>query len=238
MTADRGLSPWLRAIWAAALFAIAAAIAAGLARLDLPSALSFIGVAVAAMVAGLVLYLRLGAPSMLLAGLLAAGGAGGTLHFSTRLIELTGGEVARLASIAHAPGTRGTGKNKPPQPWSTMAVPLVPTGWTRQQPVPAWLVCHGTAGGEAGCARRLPAAIGSAVIPPQRERADLRAAVDDAIGRHRLVEASGAPMLVAMADIDGEIASLGLWTWGAPLGAFALWLAGWLGGLAWRRLGR
>ena len=34
------------------------------------------------MIAGFVLYLRLAAPWMLLAGFLAAGGAGGTLHFA------------------------------------------------------------------------------------------------------------------------------------------------------------
>jgi len=245
---------------AAALFACAAAIGAGLARLDLPSVLAFLGLAVATMAAGFALYWRMGSLAMLLASFLAAGGAGGTLHIGSRLHELTGGEMARLASIAQAPqhpaasrftfapaqaagafrgtatGTRSAGKNKEPQRWSTLATPLVPAGWTRERPVPAWLVCNG--GGDSSCLRRAAATLGSAVIPPQRDRADLRAAIDDAIARHRLVEAAGAPMLVAMPDIDGEVDRLSRWTWYAPLGAFGLWLAAWLGGLAWRRFGR
>lgn len=258
-TAEARVPPPLRTpLVAAALFACAAVIGVGLAWLDLPPALAFLGLAVAAMAAGFVLYLRLGSLALLLAGFLAAGGAGGTLHFATRLHELGGGELARLTSIAQAPehpaasrfvfapaqpasayrgtasGTRSAGKNKEPQRWSTLATPLVPPGWTRDRPVPAWLVCHGGSG-NSSCLHRASATLDSAVIPPQRDRADLRAAVDDAIARHRLIEARGAPMLVAMVDIDGEIGKLGLWTWCTPLGAFGLWLAAWLGGLAWRR---
>lgn len=247
-------------LMAAALFACTALSGAGLARFELPPALGFIGLAVAAMAAGLVLYLRLGSLAMLLAGFLAAGGTSGTLHFAARLHELAGGELARLASIAQAPehptasrftftaaqpasafrgaanGTRNVGKNRESRRWSTLAAPLVPTGWTRDQPVPAWLVCQ--SGGDTTCLRRTAATLDSAVIPPQRERADLRAAVDDAIARHGLVEAKDAPMLVAMPDIDGEIGRLTLWTWCAPLGAFGLWLVSWLGGLAWHRFRR
>ncbi len=256
--ATRSPPPLQTLLAAAGLFACASVIGAGLARLDLPPALAFLGLAVAAMAPGFWLYLRLGSLAMLLAGFLAAGGAGGTLHFAARLHELAGGELARLASIAQAPehpaasrfifapaqpavtfrgtasGTHSAGKNKEPQRWSTLATPLVPTGWTRDRPVPAWLVCHGGSG-DSSCLGRATATLGSAVIPTQRDRADLRAAVDDAIARHRLVEARGAPMLMAMPDIDGEIAKLSRWTWYAPLGAFGLWLVGWLGGLAWRR---
>lgn len=261
MASMRLPTPVLTALVAAALFASAALIGAGLAWLDLSPALGFLGVAVATMAAGFALYLRLGTLSMLLAGFLAAGGASGTLYFAARLHELAGGELVRLASVTQAPehanasrfvfaaaqpasafrgtasGTRSAGKKKEPQRWSTLATPLVPAGWRRDQPVPAWLVCQG-AGGDGSCLPRGGATLESAVIPPRGERADLRAAVDDALARHRLVEAKGAPMLVAMPDIDGEIDTLTLWTWCAPLGAFGLWLVAWLGGLAWHRFRR
>jgi len=244
---------------AAALFGSATLLAAILASADMPRWLAFAIVVLFAMNAGFVPFLRMPWSTMLLANFLAAGGASCTLYFAPRLHEVTGGQLVHLASIAEAPrypnasrftfppalphpafrgtakGTRIAGKYNEQRPWSTVATPLVPPGWMPSSPVPAWLVCYG-GDSDSRCLRDTAGPVTAAVIPPQRDRADFQAAVNEAHARQRLGGSSrGALMLVAVPSIDSEVGRLRFWTWGAPLVAFGLWLVGWLGELAWRR---
>ena len=245
------MASWVRTIAPAAPFVVGTGVALLLARPDLPSTAGIIIVGLTVIVLGLELHLRFAAPQLLVAGVLAAVAAGVTLHFATRLNELEDGSKIELGSIADAPqhpnATRFAFPSVRPvsdldgaahgilrthrrssEYWFSAAMPLVPAGWTRGEPVSAWLVCsdEGKYGGK--CSQRFPTSLAAAFIAPQREQRRLRAAVDKAIVAHRLIEAKGAPMLVAAMDIDAETDAMRIWMWCAPLVAFALWLVGWL----------
>lgn len=241
------MASWLRTIAPAAPFVLGTGAAWLIGRPDVPLIAGIFVVGLTTIALGLDLHLRFKAPPLLLAGVFAAAGAGVTLHHAIRLSEVGGGEPIVLASIADAPkhpdatrfafprarpASEFSGKARKIRDsfrrkttWSSsVAIPIVPDGWTRHEPVSAWLVCHDEVELGPSCSQGFPTVLAAAFKSPQLDRALARTAIDNAIAWHRLIEAAGAPMLVAATDTEGEIETMRLLAWSAPVAAFGLWL--------------
>jgi hypothetical protein len=95
------------------------------------------------------------------------------------------------------------------------AAPLVPEGWTREQPVPAWAVS--TVSPQADWRQPLRGALGSPA-PAALE------AVRSAEEKQHLQSAPHAPALRWLADPDADIERQRRMAWLLALGAHGIWL--------------
>jgi len=185
--------------------------------------------------------------STVVAGFFAlAGGLALILSYGAAL-SMVEGELAAVGSVAEAPAhatatrftfadarlraeLRGEVKgetlaNKSRTAWAVQVAPLVPAGWTREQPVPAFVACDTTPGFD--CLGRFPAQVSGAVLFAGPHAADGARAVEVAVADRGLTVARGAPLLAPVDDPDAEPKR----RWVLGLGLCALtWLL-WAGGL-------
>ncbi len=202
---------------------------------------------------------RWGSLSLIVAGFFAMAGGLGSQIALERYAELTRGAAVTLASIAEAPlhpdATRfivsdvravrvyigraqrtilvRSGAGPTPQIVAIQVMPLVPAGWTRDQPVPAWLACSTTPGfdcfrsGESG---------GSRIVRVRDyDLSYYREAILDARRRHGVTSENGAPILETNSDPFGAPEFYLAGVVALPLGAYLLWVIGVLGGRFWQR---
>lgn len=198
---------------------------------------------------------RWGSAALIVAGFFAMAGGFGSQAAHERYSELSRGTVVTLDSISSAPkhpeATRfvvadvqaahaftgharrsvmlRSGAGPSPQVVSAQAMPLVPSGWTRDREVPAWLACTGTPGFD--CLRRGETDLKRTIRIREAEVDFHREAIADAQRRHGVRGAGGAPVLEISSDPVGAPAFYLGAAIAAPFAAFGFWA---IAVIAWR----
>ena len=203
---------------------------------------------------------RWGSPGLIVAGFFAmAGGMGSQIAFD-RYLELSRGSAVTLSSIVDAPlhpeATRfvvddvrairslsgssrqtttrygGAGPNQ--SHWVLHVMPLVPRGWTRNLPVPAWIGCTTTPGFD--CLNESARGVDRTVRVRDYDLVFYQRAVANTEQRHRLNSAAGAPILEAFEDpVRAPDIFLVRSVW-VPLAVYGLWAMMLIGWRVWRRV--
>lgn len=206
-----------------------------------PAAVAIGGLGAFLLGAGLAIRLRSGAFVAL--GLIGLFGFVGVAAEASLWLRLGGAVDARPASVAEAPAypeasrlafaeasVRGdlTGEARssiprsagPPVELSAFAVPVVPAGWDRSQPVPAFLVCAQPREA-APCAAAFPASLTEAFRATPRPEAAQAALV-----LHGLTAVPNPAYLATTEEIAAERARAGGMALAWPLLAWLAWAAG------------
>ncbi len=243
-----------------AVIAASAAVALALATV-LPTAAKFVSI-ILPVLFGFAAMFRWGSMALIVAGFFAIVAGFGSQIAYERYAELSRGEAVTLASIADAPrhpeATRfvvedaravpalagharrtiiqRSNQGPSPRVVSLQAVPLVPAGWTRSQPVPAWLTCSTTPGFD--CRSQIEGDVRRTVRVRDYEVDHYREAIADARRRHNVASAEGAPILEVSSDPVGAPAFYLAGAAVVPLIVFALWALSILAWRLWRRVRR
>ena len=238
-----------------AVFAASAAVALPLATI-LPTTAKYVSI-ILPIVLGFAAAWRWGSLALIVSGIFAMAAGLASQHLFERFLELSAGPVATLASIAEAPQhrdatrfivtdvraeasvtgraqrttTRSFGAGPRDERWVHLVRALVPAGWQRTQPVPAWIACTTSPGFD--CLSGLDA---KGIVRIRRDEIDhFRPAIADAERRHRVVSAADAPIVEASSD-----PAAAPWIYLAAVASiqitcFALWLLGVAGARLWQR---
>ena len=201
---------------------------------------------------------RWGSIALIIAGFFAmAAGIGSQLAFE-RHTELASGTAVTLGSIAEAPRhleatrfivtdvcpartfssnmqrtiVRQFGAGPREERWTLQIMPLVPTGWTRDRPVPAWIACTTTPGFD--CLRRIDDDVSRTVCVRDYDVGFFRTAIANAERRHGLTSAAAAPVLETSGDPIGAPEVYLAGTAVVPLAVFGLWAVALMGWRVWR----
>lgn len=238
---QEGALPRLLMIGLAAMVAIG--LAAPLLVLALPFPIAIALGGLGAFLVGVALALRLRTGAFVALGLVALFGFIGVAAEAALWLRLGGGVEARLASVAEAPAapeaTRlvfpeataradlaGEARSRiprsagPPVELSAFAVPLVPQGWDRAQPVPAFLVCAETRAATP-CAATFPARLTEAFRATPRPEA-----AQAALALHGLTAVAEPAFLATTDEIAAERARAGWMALAWPVLAWLAWAAG------------
>ncbi|MDP3414920.1 hypothetical protein [Falsiroseomonas sp.] len=233
--------PRLLAIGLLALAAIGLAAPLLVLVLPFPVAVAFGGLG--AFLAGVVMAMRLRSGAFVALGLVGLFGFIGVAAEAALWFRLGGAVDARLESVAAAPSfpdasrlafpeaiARGdlAGEARssiprsagPPVELSAFAVPLVPPGWDRSQPVAAFLVCAQPRD-EAPCATAFPPRLTEAFRTTARPEA-ARAA----LALHGLTAVPNPAFLATPGEIASDRARAGWMGLAWPLLAWLAWAAG------------
>lgn len=239
------------------VFAVSAAIAVLLASV-LPTLAKFVSI-ILPVLFGFFAAFRWGGMALILAGFFAMAGGFGSQFALERYQELASGTSVTLASIADAPRhpeatrfvvsdirvarpfigrTQRTvvqmiGAGPSPRTFSIQVMPLVPAGWTRDRPVPAWLACTTTPGFD--CLQRSERDLSRTIRARDYDLDYYREAIADSRRRHGVTSANDAPILEGSGDPfdTPEFYLAGVVV--LPLIAFALWAISVIGWRAWRK---
>lgn len=233
--------PRLLAIGLLALAAIGLAAPLLVLVLPFPVAVAFGGLG--AFLAGVVMAMRLRSGAFVALGLVGLFGFIGVAAEAALWFRLGGAVDARLESVAAAPSfpeasrlafpeaiARGdlAGEARssiprsagPPVELSAFAVPVVPAGWDRSQPVPAFLVCAQPRD-SVPCATAFPPRLTEAFRTTPRPEA-ARAA----LALHGLTAVPNPAFLATTDEIAAERARAGWMALAWPLLAWLAWAAG------------
>ena len=115
---------------------------------------------------------------------------------ATRFIVTDVRAEASVTGRAQRTTTRSFGAGPRDERWVHLVRALVPAGWQRTQPVPAWIACTTSPGFD--CLSGLDA---KGIVRIRRDEIDhFRPAIADAERRHRVVSAADAPIVEASSD--------------------------------------
>ena len=209
--------------------------------LPFPVAIAFGGLG--AFLVGVAMAMRLRSGAFVALGLVGLFGFIGVAAEAQLWLRLGGAVDGRLASIAEAPGVpeasrlafpeatvradlAGEARSSiprsagPPLELSAFAVPVVPPGWDRSQPVAAFLVCSQPRDA-APCATAFPSSLTEAFRTTARPEA-----MQAALALHGLTAVPNPAFLTTPDEIAAERTRAGLMALAWPFLAWLAWAAG------------
>ena len=240
------------------LFAVSTAVPLLLANV-LPLLANYVGLFLPVLLGFFTMY-RWKSVALVITGFFAMAGVIGSQVTYDRYMELARGTVVTLDSVAEMPRhpeatrfivgdvravpafaasasrTTSTGGAGPRvHHYLYHVMPLVPRGWKRNEPVPAWIGCSAERRDGSDCLKKSAREVQGSVRVGDYDLGFYEAAVLEAEKEHGLASAEGAPIVEISSDPAGAPVNYFAASLIIPLAVYGLWAALVIGWRVWRR---